>query len=152
MSIVSEYDVVPNKRQAIMWNNDDPVYKRICASPCINGVLQQDASWWRYQMETFSAWQAIYAENSPVPGEFPGKRPVTRNFYVFFDLHLNKRLSKQWWGWWFETLSHPLWRHRNDARWQGYFHEWGIFVICVGFASISCTRVSPYEIDFWLRL
>ena len=47
------------------------------------------------------------------PGEFPAQRPVTRSFDVFFDLRLNKRLSKQWWGWWFETLSHPLWRHRN---------------------------------------
>ena len=28
-------------------------------------------------------------------------------------MHLNKRLSKQWWGWWFETLSCPLWRHCN---------------------------------------
>ena len=27
---------------------------------------------------------------------------------------MNKRLSKQSWGWWFETLSCPLWRHRND--------------------------------------
>ena len=32
----------------------------------------------------------------------------------FFDLRLNKRLSKQSWGRWFETLSRPLWRHRND--------------------------------------
>ena len=43
------------------------------------------------------------------PGEFPAQRPVTRSFGVFFDL----RLSKQSWGWWFETLSCPLWRHRN---------------------------------------
>ena len=34
-------------------------------------------------------------------------------FDVFFDLHLNKRLSKQSWGWWFEMLSHPLWCHCN---------------------------------------
>ena len=27
--------------------------------------------------------------------------------------HLCKRLSKQSWGWWFETPSHSLWRHRN---------------------------------------
>ena len=47
------------------------------------------------------------------PGEFPSQRPVTRNFDVFFDLRLNKRLSKQSWGWWFETPSRPLWRHRN---------------------------------------
>ena len=47
------------------------------------------------------------------PGEFPTQRPVTRSFDVFFDLRLNKRLSKQSWGWWFETLSCPLWRHGN---------------------------------------
>ena len=47
------------------------------------------------------------------PGEFPAQRPVTRSFDVFFDLSLNKRLSKQSRGWWFETQSHPLWRHCN---------------------------------------
>ena len=46
-------------------------------------------------METFSALLAICAGNSPVPGEFPAQRPVTRSFDVFFDLRLNKRLSKQ---------------------------------------------------------
>ena len=30
-------------------------------------------SWWRHQMETFSALLAICAGNSPVPGEFPHK-------------------------------------------------------------------------------
>ena len=48
------------------------------------------------------------------PGEFPTQRPVTRSFDVFFDLSLNKRLSKQSWDWWSETLSCSLWRHRND--------------------------------------
>ena len=71
-------------------------------------------SWWRHQMETFSALLAICAGNSPVPGEFPAQRPVTRSFAVFFDLRANKRLSKQWRGWWFETPSRPLWRHCND--------------------------------------
>ena len=46
-------------------------------------------------------------------GEFPSQRPVTRSFYVFFDLYLNKQLSKQSWGWWFETPSRPLWRNSN---------------------------------------
>ena len=64
-------------------------------------------SWWRHQMETFSALLAICAGNSPIPAQ----RPVTRSFDVFFDLRLNKRLSKQWWGWWSETLSRPLWRN-----------------------------------------
>ena len=45
-------------------------------------------------MEPFSALLAICAENSPVPGEFPAQRPVTRSFDVFFDLRRNKRLSK----------------------------------------------------------
>ena len=38
---------------------------------------------------------AICAVNSPVTGEFPSQRPVTWSFDVFFDLRLNKRLSKQ---------------------------------------------------------
>ena len=71
-------------------------------------------TWWRHQMETFSALLAICAGNSPVPGEFPTQRPVTRSFDDFFDLRLNKRLSKQWRGWWFETLSRPLWSYRNE--------------------------------------
>ena len=71
-------------------------------------------TWWRHQMETFSALLAICAGNSPVPGEFPTQRPVTRSFDVYFDLRPNKWLSKQSWGWWFETLSCSLWRHRND--------------------------------------
>ena len=45
-------------------------------------------------METFSALLAICAGNSPVTGEFPAQRPVTRSFDIFFDLRLNKRLSK----------------------------------------------------------
>ena len=46
-------------------------------------------------METFSALLAICAGNSLVTGEFPAQRPVTQSFDVFFDLRLNKRLSKQ---------------------------------------------------------
>ena len=46
-------------------------------------------------METFFVLLVICVGNSPVTGEFPVQRPVTRNFNVFFDLRLNKRLSKQ---------------------------------------------------------
>ena len=45
----------------------------------------------------------------------PAQRPVTGSFDVFFDLRLNKRLGKQSRGWWFETLSRPLWRHCNET-------------------------------------
>ena len=44
----------------------------------------------------------------------PQKRPVTWSFHIFFELCLNKRFRKQLWGWWFETLSRPFWRHCND--------------------------------------
>ena len=36
-------------------------------------------TWWRHQMETFTALLAICAGNSPVTGEFPAQRPVTRS-------------------------------------------------------------------------
>ena len=73
-------------------------------------------AWWRHQMISVSSLLAICAGNSPVTGEFPAQRPVTRSFDVFFDLRLNKRLSKQSWGWWFKTLSRPLWRHCNALK------------------------------------
>ena len=75
---------------------------------------------------------AICAGNSPVTGEFPAQRPVTRGFDVFFYLCLDKRLSKQSWGWWFEMPSCSLWRHHNDytvivmdrGEWFLHWH-WG---------------------------
>ena len=53
---------------------------------------------------------------------------VTPNFDVFFDLRPKKLLSKQSWGWWFETPSRPLWRHRNVGTSMhvrfGWTREW----------------------------
>ena len=69
-------------------------------------IISKGNTWWRYQMETFSALLAICARihgspvNSPPKGQLRGT--------------LNKRLSKQWWGWWFETPSRPLWRHCDE--------------------------------------
>ena len=54
--------------------------------------------------------------NSPVTGDFPTQRPVTRSFDAFFDLRLNQQLSKQWGRWWFETPSRLLWRHCNECN------------------------------------
>ena len=76
---------------------------------CIGPVY----SWWRHEMETFSALLVLRVENSPGTGEFPTQRPVTRSFDVFFDLFLTKLLSKQSWSWWFETPLHSLWLHCN---------------------------------------
>ena len=41
-------------------------------------------------METASALLALCEGNSPVTGEFPSQKPVTRSFGVFFDLRMNK--------------------------------------------------------------
>ena len=54
----------------------------------------------------------IFRVTGPLWGEFAAQ-PVTRSFDVFFDLSLNKRLSKASRRRWFETPSRSLWRHRN---------------------------------------
>ena len=64
-------------------------------------------------MKTFSALLALCKGNSPVTGEFLSQRPVTRSYYVFFDVCLNKRLSKQSRCWWSETPWRSLWRRCN---------------------------------------
>ena len=82
---------------------------------CLRYLLW-NCPWWRHQMETISTLLALCEGNSLTTSEFPSQRPVTQSFDVFFDLCLNKRLSKQSGGWWFETPSHPLWRHSNVHR------------------------------------
>ena len=110
--------------------------------------------WWRHQMEIFSALLAICAGNSPVTCEFPTQRPVTRSFDVYFDLRPNERLSKQWWGWWFETLSRSLWRHRNAQIYVSamlYMHQ---CIMSFGNAHlIKCIQVHvlAYRSCIWLN-
>ena len=95
---------------------------------------------WRHQMETFSALLVLCEGNSPVTGEFPAQRPVTRSLDVFFDLCPNKLLSKQSWGWWLETPSRPLWRHPNvskSSRWHTRHDiSWIRYVIRMTYAPI----------------
>ena len=118
--------------------------------PC--GVM---STWWRHQMETFSALLALCAWNSPVPVNFSAQRPVTCSFDVFFDLHLNKRLIKQPWGWRFETPSWSLWLHCNAilniwhvSHWSDWIHhKW-----LIGFWSITQQYINlQFQADLkWL--
>ena len=62
-------------------------------------------TWWRHQMEAFSALLALCAGNSPVTSEFPSQRPVTQNFDVFFDMPLNKWLNNREAG---DLRRHPV--------------------------------------------
>ena len=83
---------------------DNRIYKSRITSKliCVTRIQSEIWSLRHHQMETFSVLLALCAGHSLVTGEFPAQRPVTRNFDVFFDLRLNKRLSQRWWGWWFE--------------------------------------------------
>ena len=94
-------------------------------------IISYFVTWWRHQMETFSALLAICAGNSLVTGEFAAHRPVTRSFDIFFDLCLKKRLSKQSWRWWFETLSRPLWRHYNEMWCTMQYAFYCCFVVTI---------------------
>ena len=98
--------------------------------------------WWRHQMETFSALLALCEGNPLVTSGFPSQRLVTWSFDVFFDLRLNKRLSKQSWGWWFETPSHPLWRHSNDLS-----------TLSLGYidATLNMCNICLYNCPSWIR-
>ena len=105
-----------------------------CPSVIAGVILYALMSWWRHQIETFSALLALCAGNSSVTGEFPSQRPVTQSFDVFFDLRLNKRLSKQSWGWWFETPPRSLWRHCNGVY---IIHRCDVAIIVITF-YFSC--------------
>ena len=64
-----------------------------------------EVTWWRDQMETFSTLLDLCAGNSPVTGEIPAQRPVTRSFDVFFVVRLNN-------GWVNNHEADDLRRHR----------------------------------------
>ena len=75
-------------------------------------------------METFSALLALWAGNSPVTGEFPSRRPVTRSFYVFIDIRLNESLSKHSIRRWFEAPLRSWGRHCNVHSTQKTNNIW----------------------------
>ena len=68
----------------------------------------------------------LCAVHTPVTGEFPSQKPVTRIFDVFLDLRPNKRSSKESRGWWFGTPSRSLWRYCNVNRWTDWYGS-GLF-------------------------
>ena len=83
-------------------------------------------AWWRHQMETFSALLALCAgihRSRWIPRT---KASDAELWFFFFDLHVNKWFSKQWWSWWFETASRPLLRHCNVVP-----KGWGFAIGCL---------------------
>ena len=74
-----------------------PCYLHLVQHSCNKQVSESTTTkihgvtWWRHQIETFSALLVLCVGNSPVTGEFPSQSPKPRSFDVFFDLRLNKR-------------------------------------------------------------
>ena len=117
---------------------------------CLISVHHIVSSWWRHQMETFFALLALCAKNSPVTGEFPPQRPVTRSFDVFFYLHQIKRLSEQSWGWW-------LRRHRaqyddNIMYWPLSWRDITVFGSFWLFLSLRCCFLSSIFFSNWYKV
>ena len=71
--------------------------------------LHDDVIKWKHFPRYWPFVRGIHRSpgNSPHKGQWRGA--------LMFSLicALNKRLNKQSWGWWFETSSRSLWRHRN---------------------------------------
>ena len=95
---------------------------------CIIGFIQQvygNGDWrllgmtfarWHHELETFSVLLALCEGHPPVTAGFPSQRPVTRGFNVFFDLRLDRRLSKQSRRRGFEMPLRSWWRHCTDSN------------------------------------
>ena len=109
------------------WTNAREVNLKVKA---IGSKIQKhdDVIKWKHFPRYWPFVRGIH--RSPVDSHH--KRPVTQSFDVFFDLRLNKRLSKQWRRPWFETPLYSLWRHCNDMV-KTYQHKQ---VIRVGFSDL----------------
>ena len=139
--------------------------RRFCAKPqhktmLINYKLEEHISL-PFNLDFLSHHTSEYLFvkfTSPVAGEFPSQRPVTQSFDVFFDLCMTKRLSKQSWGWWFETRSRSLWRHCSAlTMWNSivypkkYAHGFCFAVLCCGYTltdfpiSIRLTSLALWQ-------
>ena len=79
----------------------------------IHAYIHDNVIKWKHFPRNWPFVRGIHRSpvNSPPKGQWRGA------LIFFFDLRLNKRLSKQSWGWWFKTLSCPLWRHCNGHFW-----------------------------------
>ena len=112
--------------------------KHILILLVLNTEYHDDVIKWKH----FPRYWPFCAGNSPVNGEFRSQRPVTRSFDLFFDLRMNKRLSKQSRRRWFETPSRSVWRQSNIPKRLGQRHGcW-----CPSF--LRCQLIRSKGVDF----
>ena len=116
----------------------DEAPKHVSGTMCIlsNDLIfaeeHDDVIKWKH----FPRYWPFVGGDSPATGEFLAQRPVTRSFNVFFDLRLNKHLSKQSWEWWFETASSSLWLQCNET------HSGSLMLL---YCLLSCMCYFPYD-------
>ena len=131
---LSNFKAIRQFKVPISWLRDftrsyeKTSFRILRRGPAINKPwMVQIIAWHQTREKTLSDMTSssngnIFRVTGHLCGEFTGHRwflrqaPVTRSFDVFFDLRANNGLSKQSWGWWFETPLRPLWRHCNGKN------------------------------------
>ena len=131
--------LVPNKQLSYylnQWTHGQSIDAYICFTSLSVFHGNDDIIKWKHFPRYWPFVRGIHQSpvNSPHKGQW-------RRALTFSYLHPNKRLSKQWWGWWFETPSCPLWRHRNGCN------AWVIFVVvtlCNGVVTclVPCLNIT----------
>ena len=115
-----------------IWTFSNQIFVEVCFAT-IHYMYVQVTVWWSLMMTSSNG--NIFRSTGHLCRKFTGHRWISRTkasdaeLWCFFDLRLEfKRLSKQSWGWWFETPSRSLWRHCNvRARGLsgiGSHHRW----------------------------
>ena len=121
-----------------VWSNDRlkvPLHWPVSASI----ILVKFIAWWRHQIETFSAVLAICAGNSPVPGEFPAQRPVTRSLmFSLICVWIN--------GWVNNSEAGDLRRHRAHYDVIVMDFSWRQLPSAFWFNPNQCGPRSPYSV------
>ena len=98
-------------------------------------LMHDDVIKWKHFPRYWPFVQRIH--RSPVNSPHKGQG---RGALIFsFDLLMNKRLSKRWRGWWFQTQSRPLWRHCNGIGFN-IICKIAIYVFAVHFLTY------PYDL------
>ena len=100
-------DVFPVSNQVVQGRQDIWLYI-VNHSTCF-GITHDDVIKWKHFPRYWPFVRGIH--RSPVNSRHKEKWRGALMFSLICAL--NKRLSKQSWGWWFETPSHSIWRHCN---------------------------------------
>ena len=78
----------------------------------------------------------------------PRTKASDADLWCFLDLCLNKRLRKQSWGWWFETLSCSLWRHCNAFVLSTFSYSPITWIFCANRNNLKLEKLQERALRF----